>query len=332
VTSLESIPLGVALPHRAAAVIPPEIIGQVATMAEQRGFADLWVTENTLDHACSYDPTAILSFAAALTTRIRLGVAVVALPVRHPAHVAHQIASLDRLSGGRAILGVGLGRQGHYRDFQVLGERRVRRLLEGIEVMRALWTQTSVSYHGELYQLDDAVLALKPVQRPHPPLWFGGEHPAALRRAAQLGDGWMGSGSQSLASFAVCVKTLTGELDRAGRDRAAFTVSKRVFLAVHDRPEAARAELEDWFDGIYGGRFRAADSGIGGTAAQVAEQLAELATLGLNHLVLNPVARYAEHLELLADLAGLPGGGQVLPTAAPGSPAGHGLATQPEEP
>ena len=319
-TTLENVALGVALPHRAAAVIGPEVIGlevigpevigKVAVAAERRGFADLWVTENTLDRACSYDPTAILSFAAALTSRIRLGVAVVALPVRHPAQVAHAVASLDRLSGGRAILGVGLGRAGHYRDFQVPGERRVRRLLEGVEVMRALWTQPSVSYHGELYQLDDAVLALKPVQRPHPPLWFGGEHPAALRRAAQLADGWMGSGSQSLASYAVCVKTLAQELDRAGRDPGTFTVSKRVFLAVDDRAESARAELEGWFDGIYGGRFRAADSGIWGTPAQVTEQLAELTALGLNHLVLNPVARYAEHLDLLAELPGLPGGGQ----------------------
>jgi probable F420-dependent oxidoreductase len=319
VTTLEGVALGVALPHRAAAVVPdligpdvisPEVISTVAVAAERHGFADLWVTENTLDRARSYDPTAILSFAAALTTRIRLGVAVVALPVRHPVQVAHAVASLDRLSGGRAILGVGLGRAGHYRDFQVPGERRVRRLLESVELMRALWTQPSVTYQGELYQLEDAVLALAPVQRPHPPLWFGGEHPAALRRAAQLGDGWMGSGSQSLASFAECVKTLTEELDRAGRDPGLFTVSKRVFLAVDDRADLARAELEDWFAAIYGGRFRAADSGICGTPSQVAGQLAELAALGLNHLVLNPVARYTEHVDLLAGLAGLPAGGK----------------------
>jgi probable F420-dependent oxidoreductase len=320
VTSLENVALGVALPHRAAAAIGPEVIGQVATAAERCGFADLWVTENTLDRACSYDPTAILSFAAALTSRIRLGVAVVALPVRHPAHVAHQVASLDRLSGGRAILGLGLGRPGHYRDFQVPDARLVRRFVEGIEVMRALWTGSPVNYHGDMYTLDDAVLALKPVQRPHPPLWFGGEHPAALRRAAMLADGWMGSGSQSLASFAVCVKTLAEELDRSGRDPGTFTVSKRVFLAVHDRAETARAELEGWFAGIYGNRFRAADSGIWGTPAQVAEQLAELTALGLNHLVLNPVARYEEHLGPLARLAGLPGEAQAAAAPGPGAP------------
>ncbi|MBI3893054.1 MAG: LLM class flavin-dependent oxidoreductase, partial [Candidatus Wallbacteria bacterium] len=88
----------------------------------------------------------VLTYAAAVTTAIRLGVAVVVLPVHSPIHVAHQVATLDYLSNGRAILGVGLGRDHHYSQFQMPRERRVRRFREGVELIKALWTEPKVSY------------------------------------------------------------------------------------------------------------------------------------------------------------------------------------------
>src|SRR5437773_11687387 len=109
----DEIPLGVALPHRSPEQIEVEAVRRVARRAEALGFRDLWVTENTLDHVFCFDPVVVLTYAAALTTVIRLGVAVVVLPVHSPIHVAHQVASLDYASNGRAILGVGLGRDQH---------------------------------------------------------------------------------------------------------------------------------------------------------------------------------------------------------------------------
>src|SRR6516164_1154812 len=100
----DTIPFGVALPHRSPDPINVEAVRQVARRAEALGFRDLWVTENTLDHVFCFDPVAVLSWAAAATSRIRLGASVVVLPVHHPVHIAHQWASLDYLSGGRAIL------------------------------------------------------------------------------------------------------------------------------------------------------------------------------------------------------------------------------------
>ena len=180
----DSIPIGMSLPHRSPDPLSMATVRRVAERAEALGFSDLWVTENTLDHVFSFDPGMILTYAAAFTTRIRLGVAVVVLPVHNPSHVAHQFTTLDHISNGRAILGLGLGREHHYEEFQIPTEHRVRRFREGIDIIKALWTQPKVSYHGDFYKLDNVGMVMKPVQKPHVPIWLGGDHPDAVRRAA----------------------------------------------------------------------------------------------------------------------------------------------------
>ena len=139
------------LPHRSPDPIPEAVVRNVAQRADELGFQDLWVTNNTVDLVDSFDSFTVLTYAAALTTRIRLGVSVLVLPTYHPVHVAHVVASLDRLSGGRATLGVGLGRHEEYALFQVPVERRVRRFTESIELIRALWSGDDVTYDGEIF-------------------------------------------------------------------------------------------------------------------------------------------------------------------------------------
>src|SRR5919202_1690590 len=129
----DRIRVGMSLPHRSPEPLDMATVRRVAERAEALGFSDLWVTENTLDHVFSFDPALILTYAAALTTRIRLGVAVVVLPIHHPAFIAHQFATLDYISNGRAILGLGIGRDHHFKEFEVEMGTRVRRFREGIE-------------------------------------------------------------------------------------------------------------------------------------------------------------------------------------------------------
>jgi len=301
----DTISFGVALPHRSPDAIDIAAVRHVAQRADALGFRDLWVTENTLDHVFCFDSVVALTYAAAVTTTIRLGVSVMVLPLHHPIHVAHQVATLDYLSNGRAILGAGLGRDHHYTQFQVPLERRVRRFRESVELIKALWTESKVSYHGSIFQLDDATMSPKPVQKPHPPIWFGGAHPDALRRAATIADGWMGSGGSSLAAFSRSVSILKAELERARRDPATFPISKRVFLSVHERSEVARAELHRWFSTVYNNPEGADASGIHGTPEQLRARIEELVATGANHLLLNPVCRYAEQLEALAEVVGL---------------------------
>src|SRR6266404_1238723 len=261
----DKIPLGVALPHRSPEPVDIAAVRHVAQRAEAMGFRDLWVTENTLDHVFCFDPVVVLTYAAAVTNRIRLGASVVVMAVHSPLMIAHQWACLDYASNGRAILGVGLGR---------------------------------------LYNLDNATMSPKPVQQPTP-IWMGVGHPNAVRRAARLADGWMGSGGSSIAAFSQSVPILRAALEKAGRDPATYPTSKRVFMAVDERPEVARAELHRWFTTVYRNPEGTDASGIHGTPEQVRERLEELVGMGANHLLLNPVSRYAEQLEALAAVVGL---------------------------
>jgi probable F420-dependent oxidoreductase len=299
----DRIPLGVALPHRSPEPIDIAAVRRVAQRAEVLGFRDLWVTENTLDHVFCFDPVVVLTYAAAVTTTIRLGASVVVLPIHHPALVAHQWACLDYLSSGRAILGVGLGRDHHYAQFQIPREARVRRFREDVELIRALWKEPRVDFRGRIYQLEGGTMLPKPVQQPLP-MWFGVGHPNAVRRAGFLADGWMGSGGSSIAAFKQSVPLLRAALQDAGRDPTTFPISKRLFLAVDERPEVARAELHRWFIEVYHNPEGTDASGIHGTPEQVRERLEELVAMGANHLLLNPVSRYAEQVEALAAVVG----------------------------
>lgn len=301
----DTIAFGVALPHRSPEAIDVGAVRRVAQRADELGFRDLWVTENTLDHVFCFDSVVALTYAAAVTTRIRLGVSVIVLPMHHPIHVAHQVATLDYLSNGRAIFGAGLGKEKQYAQFQVPLEHRVRRFRESVELIKALWTESMVSYQGKIFQLDGATMAPKPVQKPRPPIWFGGSHTNALRRAATMADGWMGSGNSSIAAFSHSVPILKAELERAGRDPATFPISKRVFLSVNERADIARAELHCWYNDVYHKPERADASGISGTPEQLRARVEELVAMGANHLLLNPVCRHAEQVEVLAEVVGL---------------------------
>jgi probable F420-dependent oxidoreductase len=300
----DMIPLGVSLPHRSPEPVDVAALRRVAQRAEALGFRDLWVTENTLDHVFCFDPVVVLTYAAAVTTTIGLGASVVVMAVHSPLMIAHQWACLDYASNGRAILGVGLGREHHYRQFEVPEEGKVTRFREELAVIRSLWSDEKTTFHGRFYHLDNELMSPKPVQQPMP-IWMGVGHPNAVRRAARLADGWMGSGGSSIAAFSRSVPILREALERGGRDPAAFPTSKRVFMAVDERAEVARAELNRWFTEVYHNPEGTDASGIHGTPEQVRERLEELVAMGANHLLLNPVSRYVEQLEALAEVAGL---------------------------
>jgi probable F420-dependent oxidoreductase len=298
----DSIRFGMSLPHRSVDPIPAAVVRDVAARAEELGFDDLWVTNNTVDAARCFDSLTVLAYAAAVTSTIRLGVSVLVLPTYHPIHVAQQVATLDQLSDGRAILGVGLGRAQDCDVFQVPGERRVTRFSESVELIKALWAGSHATYEGEVFRVPEVTLGTRPRQRPHPPIWFGGGRPPALQRAAMMADGWMAAGGSSAAAFAEAVRLLHAALQRAGRDPDAFPISKRVFLSVHERREVARTEVDQWFRAVYGNPAGADEFGVFGTPDEVIRQLEVLAANGATHLLLEPVKRYVDHVEVLAEI------------------------------
>ena len=179
-------------------------------------------------------------------------------------------------------------------------ERRARHFVESLDVMKALWTQERATFRGHIWQLDGVSMSPKPVQKPHPPIWFGGRHPDGLRRAARRADGWMGAGSTTTEQFKEHVRIIKDELGRRGRDPDGFPISKRVYVAVDG--DAARAErrLRRWFGAWYGNAEMASRVSIWGGVDQCVDGLMELVAGGAQMLMLNPVFDHMEHLELLA--------------------------------
>ena len=207
------------------------MVRHMTQRAEAMGFDSLWSQEQSAGRSHSLEPVALLSYLAAVTDRVRLGVAVHVLPLHHPVRLAQQLATLDVMSGGRVIAGVGLGNRGRFNAlFGDDGAHRVRRFVEGLAVMRAIWDEEEASYQGELYRLDRVPVRPRPVQPGGPPVWFGARTEPALRRAARLADGWMGAGSSSAEQFKGHVRILHDALGEQGRDPKQFPISKRVYL------------------------------------------------------------------------------------------------------
>ena len=187
-------------------------------------------------------------------SRMRLGCAVLVSTLYSPVHLAKSLASLDQLSGGR--LEVGLGTGGGYRMFSAFGvdpASFVARFNEGLALMRALWTEERIDHDGRFWQLAGAAMEPKPIQRPGPPIWFGGAHPNALRRAVAHADGFFGAGSQTTAQFAEQVRTVRAELDDAGRDPATFRDRQaRVRAPSTTTPTAPAQRMSAALHRIYG--------------------------------------------------------------------------------
>ncbi len=297
----ESISCGIAIPQ--VFVDRPVDLRHIRVFlerAEALGYESAWTQEQMLSGYAVLEPLTLLSYASGMTMRMRLGVSVMLTTLRNPIQLAKALSSLDHLSGGRLDVGVGAG--GHVDEalFGYSKERRIRRFVEGIELMKALWTQREAHVSGAFWNLDGAQMEPKPVQRPHPPIWFGARSEPALRRAARLGDAWMGAGSSSNADFVEHLALLRAALEAEQRDPATLLVSKRVYLAVDDDRDRAERRLREWFGVRYGNADMASRDAIWGGQAECLDKLAELVAAGAQHLLLNPVFDELEHLELLA--------------------------------
>ena len=280
------------------------VIREIATRAEAAGYDSLWTQEQMIGQAESVEPIALLSYVAGMTTTARLGVSILVLPVRSPVPLAKSLASLDVLSGGRLIAGVGLGGDWDEAALGVPRGRRVRRFLDVLLAMDAMWTQDAAQFEGEFFQLRGTQMHPKPLQRPRPPIWFGARSEPALRRAVRHGDGWMGPGSSSSADFARQVEFLGRALTDAGRDPATFAISKRVYVAIDDDADRAERRLREWFAHNYASPGMAAAVSIWGPRERCYERIDALIDGGATHLLMNPVFDYEEHIDALRRYTG----------------------------
>jgi probable F420-dependent oxidoreductase len=299
-----------AKPIRVGIAIPQDFINRPLDIpylhtylarAEELGYESAWVQEQVVGTVPVLEPITLLTYAAALTQKLRLGTSVMITVLRNPVQLAKSLTSLDLLSQGRLTVGIGVGNQ--RREDAAFGlplERRVRRFVEGIEVMKALWTQPRVNHKGEYWALEEISQEPKPTQKPHPPLWFGARAPAALRRAVRLGDGWMGAGSSSTADFKSQAQTVRELLDEARRDPDTFAISKRVYIAVDANRSRAEERLRAWFGVRYGNADMGSRVAVWGSAHECVDQLAEIVGAGAGHLLLNSAFDDLEQLDAFA--------------------------------
>ena len=163
--SLDKLQVCIALPQAFPdGKVDMDLIRHYCTRAEDLGYHGLWTQEQILGSTAVLDPLSLLTYATALTSRVELGVSVLVLPLHNPVQLAKQVSSMDQMSGGRLVLGVGLGgATGNYPAFGIGPEVRVRRFLEIIGAMRALWSDGAASYEGTFYKLNDVSMEPKPV-------------------------------------------------------------------------------------------------------------------------------------------------------------------------
>jgi probable F420-dependent oxidoreductase len=266
--------VGVILPNFSAAGTR-ENLEAVATTADELGFDSIWTTDHVLMSRGQEEPYGrileallTLAYLAPLARRVKLGVSVLVFPMRNPVLVAKEVASLDVLSGGRVILGLGAGwNEGEFGALSADFPNRGKRLNEGIRVLKTLWTEDDPRFEGEFTRFKDVLFGPKPAQAGGPPIWIGGPSMPALRRAATLGDGWhpVAATVEDYASGMETIRSLANGRNVTGSLRIRIVMGREVPNDV-SRTGSVRAV-------------------VSGSTDRIVEQLEVYQAAGLDHLV-----------------------------------------------
>lgn len=277
---------GICLPIRLSLKSQDNV--DIAKSAELLGFDSIWVSDHVVmpeKHLGSfsevfYDPFMLLSYIAAETSTIKLGTSVIILPYRNPVVVAKMIATLDVLSEGRVIFGVGPGwMKEEYNALSVPYEKRGAKTNEYIEAIKELWTTDEPSYEGEFCSFSNIKFYPKPLQNPHPPIFIAGASDYAIKRAVEYGDGWQPTwvSPEDVQDGISKLKNLS---EKTARDLSGFTYSVRNRLQLigsdYDMPDENSSEGND------------PPFLLRGTPPEIIECVKQYEELGVSHIVLDP--------------------------------------------
>jgi probable F420-dependent oxidoreductase len=285
---------------------PPEEQWALARRVEELGYDSLWTGDHVSFHGPIYDSLTLLASYASVTRRVRLGTAVYLLALRHPAIAAKITSTLDVLSGGRLIFGVGVGGE-NPKEFEACGiphRERGARVSEGIEVVRTLWRDTPATFGGRFTSFEGVSLDPKPVQTPAPPIWIGGRSDAALARAGRQGDGWVSYVVQP-ERYKASLEKIRAAGAEARRPLDGFVAAHLAFITVGRDYEAAERIWVERLSRRYAQDFGplARKYGIIGTPAQCAETLERFVTGGCNYVLMNPICDLADERAQLEAIA-----------------------------
>jgi probable F420-dependent oxidoreductase len=285
---------------------PPSEQWALARRVEALGYESLWTGDHVSFHGPIYESLTLLASYASVTQRIRLGTAVYLLALRHPTIAAKITSTLDALSGGRLIFGVGVGGE-NPKEFEAAGvphKERGARVTEGIDVVRALWRDTPASFKGRFTSFEGVSLDPKPVQQPGPSIWIGGRSDAALARAGRQGDGWVSYVVQP-ERYKASVEKIHAAAAAAGRRLDGFVAAHLAFITVGKDYEAAERAWVERLSRRYAQDFGplARKYGIIGTPAQCAETIERFMAGGCNYFLMNPICDPADEATQLETIA-----------------------------
>src|SRR5437667_3308900 len=279
----------------------------LAERAEGLGYDSIWVGDSILARP-RHEPLTLLSAVAARTRKAELGTAVLLPALRNPVVLAHGIATLDQISEGRFILGVGIASdvaniRAEFVACSVPFEKRVGRMLEGLRLARELWTGKPVSWNGR-WVMENAMLGPTPHRPGGPPIWIGGMVRASLERVGRLYDGWFPNAPDP-ARWREQWAEIGAIAREAGRDPAQLTGAVYLTLTIDDDKARAEARMNAFMEGYYGrpaAEMRARQATYAGPAEGAAAWLARWVEAGVGHLVLRFAGDHQRHLEAVSRL------------------------------
>jgi probable F420-dependent oxidoreductase len=285
---------------------PPAQQLELARRVEALGYDSVWSGDHVSFHNPLYDAMTLLSAYAAITSRVRLGTAVYLLALRPAAIAAKVTATLDVLSGGRLIFGVGVGGE-NPKEFELCGVphgERGARVTEAIDAVRTLWRDTPATFKGRFTSFERVSIDPKPVQAAGPPIWIGGRSDAALARAGRQGDGWVSYVVQP-ERYARSLDKIRTAAQQAGRSLDGFVAAHLAFVTVGRDYETAKAAWVKCLTRRYAQDFEplAKKYGIIGTPEQCAEQLETFRAAGCNYVIVSPIGELEHEREQLERVA-----------------------------
>ena len=283
---------------------------QLGDRAESLGLDSVWIGDSLITKP-RHEPLALLAAIGARTKKLKLGTAVLLPVLRNPVLLAHQAATIDQISEGRLILGLGIGADtpAVRAEFEAVGvpfEKRVGRLMEGVQLCRALWTGEPVDWDGR-WKLRQATIAPKPCTPGGPLIWGGGGGPAMIERSGKVFDGWFPAGAGGPATWSEGWAQVKAHASAAARDPATLTGAAYLTLAIDDDEDRARARLDAFLQSYYlvpGESIRRRQYCFAGSQARALDWLREYAAAGATHLALRFTGEHERHMELVAQWRG----------------------------
>ncbi len=280
---------------------------KLAERAESLGYDSVWIGDSLLARP-RHEPITLLSAVAARTRRVQVGTAVLLPALRNPVLLAHQVATLDQVSAGRLILGVGIASdvpnvRAEFRSAGVPFEKRVGTMMEGLRLCRALWSGKPVDWEGR-WHVEQGVIAPTPHRPGGPPIWGGGSAPAALARAAKSFDGWFPTGPDS-KGWGEQWRQVQAIAREAGRNPDELDAAVYLTLSVDDDTATAEQRINDFLSGYYGQRpdvLKKRQACFAGSPQAAVEWIARYVQEGARHLVLRFAGQHERNLDLFAKL------------------------------